>query len=216
MKNKIIKMFVGVAMSVVIVGNSYLNVYCYYDVEKAVEYAQEYAESPNKSYHKFDSDCTNFASQCLKAGNIKEEGEPGEVIFGFRKVFDSYTSWFHKSTLNGLFYKTTQGWTTVKGLDMRAHSGYLASKKMYVRLSVEDVAELVKPGDIVLCWYGDKAEPRHTIICVEKKASTKKKVYFASHSKNYKHDSLDQIYTRTLKNNDEKTIKYMVIRPKTR
>lgn len=46
-----------------------------YDYKKAVAYARKYALDYNKNYKSFadmGGDCTNFISQCLKAGNLKE------------------------------------------------------------------------------------------------------------------------------------------------
>lgn len=35
----------------------------------SASYAKKYATSYNSNYHEFSSDCTNFASQCVFAGN---------------------------------------------------------------------------------------------------------------------------------------------------
>lgn len=47
-----------------------------YDVQKAVAYARMYAFDKNSAYGQFESNCTNFVSQCLVAGGIRMKGEP--------------------------------------------------------------------------------------------------------------------------------------------
>ncbi|ACX52193.1 hypothetical protein Adeg_1066 [Ammonifex degensii KC4] len=41
-----------------------------YNRSGAVNYAYAYVFNYNPAYHKFSADCTNFVSQCLKAGGI--------------------------------------------------------------------------------------------------------------------------------------------------
>lgn len=65
------------------------------NIDDAVQYATDYATSPNTAeYDKFSSDCTNFVSQILEAGGVQQE------------VYDDETKgWWHKVSTNWL------GWT---------------------------------------------------------------------------------------------------------
>jgi hypothetical protein len=47
-----------------------------YDRLKAVQYAERWWNSRNPAYKSFDVDCTNFISQCLRAGNAPRWGAP--------------------------------------------------------------------------------------------------------------------------------------------
>lgn len=47
-----------------------------YDVLKAVAYARMYAFETNPAYGQFESNCTNFVSQCLVAGGFTMKGKP--------------------------------------------------------------------------------------------------------------------------------------------
>lgn len=59
----------------------------------AVVYANRYAESYNESYPTFDSDCTNFVSQCVYAGGEAMVGSGTGVPSVVKKVYvESYNS----------------------------------------------------------------------------------------------------------------------------
>ncbi|MDY0395915.1 amidase domain-containing protein [Virgibacillus halophilus] len=47
-----------------------------YDRMSAVQYAENWWNSYNPAYRKFDVDCTNYVSQCLKAGGAPMWGAP--------------------------------------------------------------------------------------------------------------------------------------------
>ena len=53
----------------------------------AVVYANRYAESYNESYPTFDSDCTNFVSQCVYAGGEAMVGSGTGVPSVVKKVY---------------------------------------------------------------------------------------------------------------------------------
>ncbi|RDI48030.1 amidase domain-containing protein [Falsibacillus pallidus] len=48
-----------------------------YDRLKAAQYAEKWWNSYNPAYKKFEVDCTNFISQCLRAGGAPMRGYPG-------------------------------------------------------------------------------------------------------------------------------------------
>lgn len=54
-----------------------------YDRDKAVSYARKWALSHNtmyKNYENYGGDCTNYISQCIKAGNIPFDNFGTNVI----------------------------------------------------------------------------------------------------------------------------------------
>lgn len=68
-----------------------------YDVQKAVDYARAYAFESNPAYGQFESNCTNFVSQCLVAGGIGMKGEP-EISEKKRwNISDKETEWYSGS-----------------------------------------------------------------------------------------------------------------------
>jgi|SRR5579875_1225128 len=48
----------------------------HYDRLRAVQYAERWWNSYNPAYKKFENDCTNFISQCLRAGGAPMRGYP--------------------------------------------------------------------------------------------------------------------------------------------
>lgn len=50
-----------------------------YDRREAVRYAEQWWNSYNPAYEKFNDDCTNFISQCLHAGGIPMTGYPNRT-----------------------------------------------------------------------------------------------------------------------------------------
>lgn len=75
-----------------------------YDIQKAVNYANKYAKSPNKaSYHYFrNGDCANFTSQILENAGVKQI------------VYDNVAKgWWHKvtSVLGIKRHKHSQSWS---------------------------------------------------------------------------------------------------------
>jgi hypothetical protein len=50
-----------------------------YDRMRAVQYAERWWNSYNPAYQKFENDCTNFISQCLRAGGAPMRGYPNRT-----------------------------------------------------------------------------------------------------------------------------------------
>lgn len=82
-------------MAGVLINGNIIKVNAAYDGEKAADYAVEHAASDNynKDYHKFDSDCTNFVSQCVYTGGIEQE----EIDINKVKYTDLNDVWKTKS-----------------------------------------------------------------------------------------------------------------------
>ena len=65
-----------------------------YDVQKAVAYARTYAFERNPAYGQFESNCTNFVSQCLVAGGIAMKGKPEISEKNRWNVSGKKTEWY--------------------------------------------------------------------------------------------------------------------------
>jgi hypothetical protein len=117
-----------------------------YNNDKAVKYALTYALAPNPEYRYLKGrddgggDCTNFISQCLKAG-------------GAPFAYDSSPWWYNIRTINPQDDRWSMSWTV-------AHSLYWTLKrrgKSKLRgLSANEVQEidLLELGDLI--QYEDK------------------------------------------------------------
>ena len=84
-----------------------------YDTNKAISYARTYCKEYNKAYLKYDSDSSNFVSQCLKAGGQDLNGCTGLDSKGsFQKVANLRTC------------LSTKKWKYQQGLPKQFKPGY--------------------------------------------------------------------------------------------
>jgi len=134
-----------------------------YDRDAAVEYADQYALNPNEDYRFYDdSDCTNFASQVLKAGDKPYRS-------GDR---DDNNAWYY-----GMFK-----WTT--------SYSWAASNNLYKHLSEhteseqfsEDNFSNLEKGDLIFIDFGDNGNMNHTMII--SKIDEDGEIYLDYHSSN--------------------------------
>lgn len=124
-----------------------------YNREESVKYALKHWNNPNGNYKVYeDNDCTNFVSQCLKAG-------------GCNNVYDTYPWWYSKGT-------NSKSWSV-------AHSLYWCLKNRYhYKLSglkgkeVDRIEEL-DLGDIIQ-YENDKGRIYHSAIITYKSQDFKK------------------------------------------
>ncbi len=73
----------------------------------ATLYAQQWAYSRNPNYRSFDSDCTNFFSQSLRAGGLTDDKSVTQAIknifgkiVGYQPIYDHINNWYHIKSLN--------------------------------------------------------------------------------------------------------------------
>ncbi|HLU21429.1 MAG TPA: amidase domain-containing protein [Bacillaceae bacterium] len=115
----------------------------YYDRLKAVQYAERWWNEYNPAYEKFENDCTNYISQCLRAGGSPMRGYPNRS--------------------NGWWYQNknwSYSWSVANALKI-----YLGSSKTGLRArEVHDPLEL-KLGDVI-CYdfQGDGRFDHNTIV----------------------------------------------------
>ncbi|MEG1311851.1 MAG: amidase domain-containing protein [Romboutsia sp.] len=116
-----------------------------YDREKAVEYAQRWALSHNPvyaNYEDYGGDCTNYISQCVKAGNVPFDNNGNDVL----KKWYWYSEYSRTPTWSAAepFYKYIIG----------NNNENTQNVGIYTRLSSYNELEL---GDIVQLLYDGRA-----------------------------------------------------------
>ena len=95
----------------------------------ATNYALTYALSPNTHYMNIESNggnCTNFTSQCLRAGGIKDD-RTGNYKWYYASSNDRAPAWSSANEFRK-YYKNNVGSTSIKGLNAKKCT-FKASRK---------------------------------------------------------------------------------------
>jgi hypothetical protein len=114
-----------------------------YNRQKAIEYAEKWANGRNPKYYNFDKlggDCTNFISQCLYAGCGKMD-------------YSKPDGWYYSSLNN-----RAAAWTSVEFLYK-----FLTTKNSNVLSGTKIMLDKLKPGDIIQISF-DGAVWAHTLL----------------------------------------------------
>lgn len=114
-----------------------------YDRLKAVQYAERWWNDYNPAYHKFDVDCTNYISQCLRAGGAPMWGQPNR----------GKGWWMSRNTWS-------YSWAVAHSLRW-----YLAHSKTGLRAKEVQRADQLLLGDVI-CYdfQGDGRFDHNTIV----------------------------------------------------
>lgn len=91
-----------------------------YNRNKAQSYAYTYALKPNSNYMNMESaggNCTNFTSQCLKAGGIKHD-YTGNYVWYYDSSSKRTASWSYANDFRK-YYKNNVGSGSIKGLNAK-------------------------------------------------------------------------------------------------
>lgn len=117
-----------------------------YDRLGAVQYAEKYWNKRNPAYKNFSDNCTNFISQCLRAGGAPMRGHPNRG-----------SGWWMKQS------SWSYSWTVAHSMKM-----YLTNSKAGLRaVRVKSADELV-PGDVICYDFEGDGRFNHTTIVVAK------------------------------------------------
>ncbi|KGP71247.1 hypothetical protein N782_20355 [Pontibacillus yanchengensis Y32] len=119
-----------------------------YDRQKAVQYANRWWNSYNPQYKHFENDCTNFISQCLRAG--------GAPMWGMHNRSKGW--WYSASSWS-------YSWTVANSLRW-----YLSGAKKGLNGKEVSQARDLIPGDIICYDFEGDGRWNHNTIVVEKDA----------------------------------------------
>lgn len=202
------KKFMTVVMTGIFAFSVSTNIYAYNGKDASI-YAQGYTAnddykttSYNTNYYSFGNDCTNYVSQCVKAGGVtvKENTTYTErsTLPTLSYIYDddtSYRYWYMKKKYSSIrrkdYYWLTKSWSNVS--EFRNYHGYhegTVYKYPKSERGKNDLISDVKPGDVV--QLGNE----HTIIISQvsygqKNGETTK---YCGHTKNRKNVSLSNIF----------------------
>lgn len=115
----------------------------YYDRLKAVQYADTWWNEYNPAYQKFENDCTNFISQCLRAGGAPVRGMPNRS-----------SGWWYSGK------SWSYSWAVAHALKL-----YLENSKMGLRTRLVSSPEELLLGDVICYDFeGDGRYNHNTIV----------------------------------------------------
>ncbi|MCB6993889.1 amidase domain-containing protein [bacterium 210820-DFI.6.37] len=156
-----------------------------YSDSKAVNYAKKYGNSYNSQYNKYSADCTNFVSQCVKAGG-KSMTKPSTIPTG---VKDTTKYWYSVRYLTGnneMHYNWKESSSFIRVSDFYTYwknkgittASYSTKTKLQNGAAIGDVVQL-KNGNGK--WYhsiiitggskGNRTYSGHSNNCVNKQVS---------------------------------------------
>lgn len=120
-----------------------------YDRRAAVRYAEQWWNDYNPKYKKFENDCTNFISQCLRAGGAPMTGYPNRS-----------KGWWMQN--NSWSYS----WSVANSLRL-----YLSNSKSGLRTVEKRSASELIPGDVICYDFEGDGRYNHNTIVVAKDAN---------------------------------------------
>ncbi|WP_164669652.1 amidase domain-containing protein [Virgibacillus doumboii] len=119
-----------------------------YDRRAAVQYAERWWNSYNPAYRKFDVDCTNYVSQCLRAGGAPMRGAP-----------DRGNGWWYQSD------NWSYSWAVAHSLRW-----YLSGSTAGLTGKEVDSASDLIPGDVICYDFQGTGRFDHNTFVVAKDA----------------------------------------------
>ena len=145
-----------------------------YNGGNASRYALDHALNPSSDYTYFSKDCTNFISQCLYAGGIKQH--VGTVY--------SDTCWFYKTSTN-----RSSSWTGANEFYRYVNSGVSKINKSNASW------ESAQIGDIIQMMSSGKAYHSLIVSGVAYSSYGRSDLLVCAHTNNRRHVSLNEYYS---------------------
>lgn len=119
----------------------------YYNRQEAVKYAEYWWNDANPAYHFFEvNDCTNFISQCLRAGGAPMRGFPNRS-----------TGWWYQND------DWSFSWSVA-----HAFRWYLSGSTKGLQATEVDAPEKLQLGDVICYDFEGDGRYDHTTIVVAK------------------------------------------------
>ena len=144
-----------------------------YNNTAAVNYALKYAITPNSSYTTYPKDCTNFTSQCLNAGGIKQH--VGGAL--------TETCWYYNSDAN-----RSSSWTGAN--EFRK---YVTSSVSKIDVSSSNWSSVV-PGDMIQLMNTSGAYHSIIVTGLAYSSNGRSDLLVCAHTSNRSNVSLYQYY----------------------
>ena len=116
-----------------------------YNRSAAVEYAKKWWDSNNTAYKNFELNCTNFISQCLKAGKAPMRGYPNRS-----------QGWWYAN------HNWSYSWTVAHALRW-----YLGTSTRGLRAKEVTEPDKLIPGDVICYDFDGDGKWQHNTIVVE-------------------------------------------------
>lgn len=117
-----------------------------YNREAAVAYAEKWWDTPNPEYMLFELNCTNYISQCLRAGGAPMRGHPHLA-----------RGWWYVN------HKWSFSWAVAHSLYW-----YLRTSTTGLRAQMLSSAGLLEPGDVICYDFNGDGSWQHNTIVVAK------------------------------------------------
>lgn len=168
-KKKIISSLLAVVMSASMT-IAFADTNTNYNRTNAANYAAQYVENRNTAYYEVPgNDCTNFASQCVKAGGMSMTGNGGN--------YSNYNNWYggsgggsatwenahqfryHWGNVNGTGRKRAYSMTKVAASEVKPYNNTASDNKW-----TNSIYNVVKPGDIIQYYNPNTNETYHSQV----------------------------------------------------
>ncbi|WP_066401057.1 amidase domain-containing protein [Neobacillus mesonae] len=120
-----------------------------YDRLKAVQYAERWWNTYNPAYKKFENNCTNYISQCLRAGEAPMRGHPNRG-----------TGWWYQHT------NWSYSWAVAHSL-----KNYLGNSKSGLKAKQVSSPEQLNLGDVICYDFEGDGRFNHNTIVTGKDAN---------------------------------------------
>lgn len=158
-----------------------------WDGVKAASYAKKYACTPNANYKYYTSggDCTNFASQCVFAGNKLKDSNGGNEPRKNGNIIETSTSWYYYGDAEKFVASTS--WIRCSG--RHAFANYWEKYSIGTFSQLYNVRKNAKLGDVIQI-VDPSGTIQHSVIVVEIKNG---EIYCASHTSDYANKPLVKI-----------------------
>lgn len=180
-----------------------------YDRKKAASYAQKYASEYNSIYYRFNSDCTNFVSQCEAVAGVvsivSSKLPSAPSWFSDTKLDNNPNSWYMiykpRKGLAKDYYLYSRTWSMVT--DFRnyfkknnySRSNAIANVKEVLTENWSNSIKKLKVGDVLQYDTGDY---RHSVIISQNGING---IRYCSHTQNRKNQLISSFYDYLKKHN---------------
>ncbi|MCR5678336.1 MAG: amidase domain-containing protein [Agathobacter sp.] len=142
----------------------------------AARYGIKYAEEPNPMYDLFGSDCTNFASQCLYAGNKTMDSNGKNEPKKNGNIIQTSSTWYYFGDAKK--YVCTTSWLRCSGKNN--FSNYWDAYRVGTFSTLANVRKNSRLGDVIQV-VDKKGTSVHSLVVTK---VSKDEIYLSAHTSN--------------------------------